>query len=70
MRVYESYIDAWYQLEFNDSFEEMSNFEIYDKHVFPRWTPFIIAFVLIGIVMSFAYVLIIELRKSLKEIES
>lgn len=70
MRIYENYVESWYLLEFNDSFEEMSKFEIYDKHVFPRWTPFIIAFVLISIILSFLYIIIVETGKSLKKIES
>lgn len=69
MRIYENYVKAWYLTEFNNSFEELSKLEIYDKHVYPRWTPFIIAFVIAGSIISLVYLLIIELNRTLKQID-
>lgn len=69
MRIYENYVDTWYLTEFSNSFEELSNLEIYDRHVFPRWTPFIVGYVLAGFIISFIYILIVELKKSLKNID-
>lgn len=68
-RIYESYAESAYLIEFNDSFEELSNFEIYDRHVFPRWTPFIVAFVLGGVILSFIYILFKELINSVRQLE-
>lgn len=69
MKIYESYVDSWYLLEFNDSFEELSAFEIYDKHVAPRWTPFILIYILIAIIFSFVYITIAEMKVALRKYE-
>ncbi len=70
MKIYQNYVDASYLIEFNNSFEELSKLEIYDKHVFPRWTPFIVAFVIGGTVISFFYLLFVELKRSLKQVDA
>ncbi len=69
MRIYDEYIITQYEFEFNDSFEELSNFEIYTRHVYPRWTPFIIGMFLVGVFLSFIYIIIVELNRSLKTLE-
>lgn len=67
--IYNSYMDNLYEIEFNDSFEELSKFEIFEKHASPRWTPTIIITIIAGIVLSVFFIIGVEINRSLNESE-
>ncbi len=61
-RVYKEYFKFSYLYEFDDSFEEVSSFEYFDKYTSPRWTYVLLITALIGTVVSTIYILIAEVR--------
>lgn len=61
-KVYQEYIKFSYFNRFDDSFEEVSSFEYFDKYTSPRWTNVLLITALIGIVVSTIYILIAEVR--------
>jgi hypothetical protein len=51
-KVYEEYLKVKYLSVFKDSFEEITNFEVYEKYASPRWTNVLVISALVGIVIS------------------
>lgn len=67
-RIYERLQKRSYETLFNDSFEEMSKFEVFEKHASPRWTPYLIGTALAGVIFSFIFIIAVEVRQSIKEL--